>query len=95
MYEIATQKIMECLEENLIEPQRGWPEDLFEERSFARWAAMELANEIMDRPYEPPDLLVHRFILKMKVFEMETRDPNRSRIFRIASEAAEDILTLF
>lgn len=95
MNEIVVQKIMECLEENLIEPNKSWPRYLFEEQSYARWAAMEIAERLMDRPYDSPDLIIEEFMLKMAAFSAATDDPKRSRIFSIARDTAEDILTLF
>lgn len=93
--EVAAYLIFECLEENLFEPNRQWPDDIFEERSYARWAAYELAEMLMDRPHESPDDIVQEFILKMQVMSAIATDPAKSRIFSIAAETAEDILTLF
>ena len=91
----AAYTIAESLEDNLFEPNKDWPETIFKDRSYARWAAMELANKLMDRPYESPDLIIEEFMFKMKMFSIATDDPEKSRIFTIAKETAEDILTLF
>lgn len=93
--DLAAEIIIETLEENLIEPKRSYPDDLFEERSYARWAAYELANRLMDRPYESPDLIIEEFMLTMMMYESATNDPRKSRLFLIAKETAKDILTLF
>lgn len=93
--EVAAHTIAESLEENLFEPNKNWPDTTFEERSYARWAAMELANRLMDRPYESPDLIIEEFMLKMEMFSIAASDPVKSRIFTVAKETAEDILTLF
>jgi len=95
MNEMAAQKIIECLEENLFEPHKSWPTDIFEERSYARWAATELWQRLLDRPNEPPDDVIEEFIFDMVRLECSTKIPKRSRIFSIARETAEDILTLF
>lgn len=95
MNELAIQKIMQCLEENLFEPNVGWPKEAFEERSYARWAAIELAEILMDRPYEFPDLIIEEFMFKMDFLARTSGDPKRKRIFSIAKSTAEDILTLF
>ena len=50
---------------------------------------------IMARPYEDPDILIQEFMLKMMVLENSTSDKHKKRIFNIAIDAAEDILTLF
>lgn len=93
--EVAAYLIFECLEENLVEPRNNWPTLIFEDRSYARWAATEIAEMLMDRPYDDPDLIVQEFMLKMMALENTTRDPAKKRIFNIAIETAEDILTLF
>lgn len=93
--EVAAYTIVESLEENLFEPNKNWPDTAFEDRSYARWAAMELANKLMDRPYEAPDLIIEEFMYKMEIFSMATDDPTKSRLFSVARDTAEDILTLF
>lgn len=93
--DLAPYIVMEALDENLIEPKRSYPDDLFEERSYARWAAYELANKLMDRPYEDPDRIIEEFIFQMAIMEHTTNDPAKEKIFRVAKETAKDILTLF
>lgn len=93
--DLAACMISESLEENLFEPNKDWPQGVFEDRSYARWAAMELANKLMDCPYESPDLIIEEFMLKMGIFSAATEDPVKARIFSVAKETAEDILTLF
>ena len=95
MNEIAIQKIIECLEENLFEPNNEWPQLIFEERSYARWAAIEIWQKLMDRPHNPPDTVIEEFMFEMILLSNATDDPRKRRIFSIASETAEDILTLF
>lgn len=91
----AAEKVMECLEDNLPEPNLNWPKDIFEEQSYARWAAYELANRLMDRPYEFVDHVIQDFILEMMGYLHNSTDPQKKRLFRIAIDTAEDILTLF
>ena len=93
--DLAAEIVMTALEENLPEPNRNWPMDIFEEQSYARWAAYELVNLLMDRPHECPDLIIEEFIFKMAVMEHAADDPMKSRIFGIAKDTAKDILTLF
>lgn len=95
MNQLAIQKIMECLEENLFEPNRQWPQTVFEERSYARWAAFEIWQRLMDRPHDLPDDIIEEFALKTQALSAVTDDPVKARIFSIASDTAEDILTLF
>lgn len=93
--EVAAYMIAECLEENLFEPNKNWPDAAFEDRSYARWAAMELAERLMDRPYEDADTIVEEFMLRMALLAHITEDPTKQRLFSIARDTAEDILTLF
>lgn len=93
--DLATDIITACLEENLPEPNRNWPPDIFEEQSYARWAVYELANRLMDRPYEFADSIVQDFILELTGYLYATDDPQKKRLFGVAIDAAEDILTLF
>lgn len=93
--DLAAEVVMTALEENLPEPNRNWPADIFEEQSYARWAAYELANRLMDRPYEFVDNIIQDFILEMSGYLHQVRDPQKERLFRVAIDTAEDILTLF
>lgn len=93
--EVGAYMILECLEENLFEPNRQWPNDIFEERSYARWAAFELAERLMDRPHEFPDLIIEEFILECALLKTETNSPRKKAIFSVAIDTAKDILTLF
>ena len=93
--DFAAELVMNTLEENLPEPNIHWSDELFEEQSYARWAVYELANRLMDRPYEFADLIVQDFTLEMIGYMRETKDPAKKRIFKAAIEAAYDILTLF
>ena len=95
MNDQATRILGVCLEENLFEPNRRWPSDIFEERSYARWAAYEIWERLMDHPRESPDLIIEKFIFDMAVLQHSTNDTKKARIFEIAKETGRDILTLF
>lgn len=94
MNETAIQKIQQALEENLFEPNKGWSDYIFEERSYARWAAYEIMNRIMDRPYDDPEIIVEEFALMIAKLGSETRVSTKRRIFLIAYQTAADILTI-
>ena len=93
--DLAAEIVMNTLEENLPEPNRNWPTDMFEEQSYARWTAYELANRLMDRPYEFVDHIIQDFILEMMGCLRATNDPKKQKVFSVAIDTAEDILTLF
>ena len=93
--EQAISLVQECLNENLFEPSYFWPDQSFEERSYSRWAACEIWERLLDRPREDPDLIVANFMFEMALFANSTDDSTKKRIFSIARDTAEDILTLF
>lgn len=95
MNEVAIQEIMNYVEENLFEPQKNWPKDIFEERAYSRWAAFELIDRIMDHPLDPPDMIIENFIFEMIKLSHNTENREKCRIFSIASDVAEDIIYLF
>lgn len=94
MNEILAQQILESLEADIFEPS-NISDYTFEERSYARWAAYEIAEALMCKPHEFTDLIIEEFMLKMMVFEASEDDPKRKRIFTVARETAEDMLTIF
>lgn len=93
--EQAVETVMTCLDENLFEPAYSWPDISFEERSYSRWAANEIWERLMDRPHDNPDDILHEFMVQMYFLSEMTNDPKKRRIFTIAAETAEDIMTLF
>lgn len=95
MNEISIAILLDCLEENLFEPNNRWPSDIFEERSYARWAAYEIWERILDHPYKSTDDIIDEFILDMELQILATDNEDKERMFRVAKETAEDILTLF
>lgn len=95
MNETAVLVILECLEENLFEPTKRWPNDVFEERSYSRWAAYEIWQRLLDNPFKTTDEVIEEFILDMQICHMTTEDPKKERMFKIAIETADDILSLF
>lgn len=94
MCEEAIQKILECLDDCLFEPNIKWPEQEFEKRSYSRWAAYEIINRIMDHPYEIPEIAAEEFMYTMATFAATTDEPKKRRIFQIACDTANDILTI-
>lgn len=94
MNEVAIYKIMGYIENALFEPRYRWSESVFKERSYSRWAAFEILERIMDRPFTPPDLIIDEFIIKMEYFSCFHEDTEASRMFIIARDAAQDILEI-
>lgn len=94
MNERAIYRLLECLEENLVEPNYFWPQDMFEEQSYARWAVYEVINMIMDRPFQEAQDVVEDFILRMCWLKSTTEVDQKIRLYEIAIETAKDILTI-
>lgn len=94
MNERAIYRLLECLEENLVEPNYFWPQDMFEEQSYARWAVYEIINMLMDRPFQEAQDVVEDFILRMCWLKSTTEVDQKIRLYEIAIETAKDILTI-
>lgn len=93
MHEDAAMEVIRYMDVHLFKPEIWWPADIFEERSYARWAANEILRRIIDDPFAPPDLIVVEFMCKMSALSFVDETEN-GRIFAIARETAENILYL-
>ena len=94
MNEDAIRKVILYLDESLFEPGRMWPDHIFEERSYSRWAANEIIRRLMDCPFDAPIEIVEAFMLTMIMHTYTVRDPRKKRIFSIARDTAFNILQL-
>lgn len=94
MNEHAIYRLLECLNENLVEPNYFWPEDMFEEQSYARWAVYELIDLLMDRPFQDPRDVIEDFILRMYWLKSTTEVDEKIKLYEIAIETAKDVLTI-
>ena len=94
MNEVAIYKIMSYIENNLFEPGYLWDKHVFKERSYSRWAAYEILEQLMDNPFSSPDTIIEEFIIKTALYSCVNEDSEASRIFIIARDTAEEILEL-
>ncbi len=78
------------IQEHIPASLHSWPKQEFIKRSYERWAAYELANEIMDNPLEDPFIIIENFIVRMAMFSCIGRDKERSYMFSVAVEVAEN-----
>ena len=92
MHDLAIRLITRYIEEALFEPCAGWSPDMFERRSYARWAAFELIERIMDNPFDTPNFIVGDFILDMIACQCIADGRETALIFAIAVDTAEEIL---
>lgn len=93
--ELAISIIQEYIEQHLFSPSPSWPNDEFEKRSYAQWAAYEIVNRIMDKPFEMPICIIENFIFEMAMYACYGEDEHRSLIFQTAVETAEELVLLF
>ena len=94
MWEHAVQKVMDYIDNVLIEPERKWQPYLFEAWSYSRWAATEILHLLMDRPYEFPEDVIASFALKMQMYAGESSQKDRLK-FQTAADVAEEILEFY
>lgn len=93
--EIAVQIINEYIQEHLFEPSASWPKYEFAKRSYAQWAAYEIVHKLMDHPFEDPIIVIESFMFEMGMYAGISEDEERSWIFQIAVETAEELILLF
>lgn len=95
MNELEIMIVLRYIEEYLFEPEKTWPEAIFEERTYSRWAAYEIVHRLTDYPFDPPDEIVEAFILELLKYSYISKNQEASKMFSIAKDTAEDILCLF
>lgn len=93
MNEETLYAVQDYIDLYLFEPQKNWPKQEIESRSYARWAALELLNRLMDNPLEDPDIVVDCFVMEMAMYS-HLGGSNGNRIFGAALDTAVDILRL-
>lgn len=88
--EIAVQRILRYMEDHLFEPDRKWPIDISEQRSYARWAAFEIVERLFSTPFEDPYIVIEEFRLEMLSYSCMF--DGEKNMFAIAEYVATDIL---
>lgn len=83
--------IIEYMESELFLPDISWPDDMFEKQSFSRWAAEDILQGILDRPYDMPETVVEDYIITMSYY---ARNYSGIAMFQIALNTAKEILAL-
>lgn len=95
MNDNAVDIIREYIQEYLFEPSVSWDKTEFMKRSYARWAAYEIVNRIMDNPFDMILDTIDCFIAEMVIYVCCGKSRQSSFIFQTAIETAEDIALLF
>ncbi len=83
-------QILNYIEGVLFEPNISWPDDIFEERSFARWAADDILDLVIHNPTIPPDIVISIYLAQVQ----EYAEQYGAKMFSVAATTAEDILEL-
>lgn len=93
----AILKTITYIEENLYEPQSNWSEYRFSQHSYARWAANEILELLINNPFARPGDLIERFLINvyhLKTQAKKKKDKKVSDIFKVTIKTAEDLLCL-
>lgn len=90
----AIQIVLDYLNETLFEPGADWPDRIFTERSYSRWAATEIIGILMDHPFDEPEILIEEFMLNMTCYSYQCEHKKQRFMFTTASKTAKDILKL-
>lgn len=94
MHDKVVMTILTYIEDHLFEPSRTWPNDIFAHRAYARWAACEIIQLVMDNPLEDPRILIEGFAIKMIAYSNLYTPSNGCNMFTVAEDVANDILQL-
>lgn len=94
MNDVAAQKIMNYIDKYLFEPRCDWDKQIFKERSYSRWAAFYILEQLMSNPFVDSDDIIEEFIIKWTLFSCINEDTETNTVFTIASDTAEELLKL-
>jgi hypothetical protein len=89
-------RVLDYMGENLPEPNRAecGTEPICQRPrlSYSRWAADEILNRLLDRPFTQAAETVEEFIVKMAYFLCVAGEAGTAAIFSAAKDTAEEIL---
>lgn len=91
----AVSIIQRYVDEHLFSPSFTWPKHEFRKRSYQQWAAYEICDRIMNKPFDDPITVIERFMFEMAMYACYGEDEQRSFIFQNAVETAEELSLLF
>ncbi len=87
---------MDFVHEHLFSPSLSWDKYEFKKRSYEQWAAMEIIERIMDKPFDSPIDTIEKFMFEMYYCACFSGDDEpRTFIFQTAVETAEELALLF
>ena len=91
----AVSIIQRYVDEHLFSPSFTWPKYEFRKRSYQQWAAYEICDRIMDKPFDDPITIIENFMFEMAMYACYGEDEQHSFIFQNAVETAEELSLLF
>ena len=91
----AVSIIQRYVDEHLFSPSFTWPKYEFRKRSYQQWAAYEICDRIMDKPFDDPITVIENFMFEMAMYACYGEDEQRRFIFQSAVETAEELSLLF
>ena len=91
----AVSIIQRYVDEHLFSPSFTWPKHEFRKRSYQQWAAYEICDRIMDKPFDDPITVIESFMFEMAMYACYGEDEQRSFIFQSAVETAAELSLLF
>lgn len=94
MNEVEVITVMNYIDDQLFEPKINWPREEFSRRSYSRWAAYEILELVLNRPFNSATELIEDFIIEMWYFLYIAPNEKSGYKFLIAMDVAENILLL-
>lgn len=76
----AVSIIQRYVDEHLFSPSFTWPKYEFRKRSYQQWAAYEICDRIMDKPFDDPITVIENFMFEMAMYACYGEDEQRSFI---------------
>lgn len=90
----AIQTILNYVEKHLFIPQKKWDTHLLDQRIYARWAAMEIVERLINNPLTDADDVIFWYAIEMSMYLRMSTDEKTVFIFTTAKETAEEILQI-
>lgn len=91
----AVSTIHRYIDKHLFSPSASWEKCKFRKRSYQQWAAYEICDRILDKPFDDPITVIENFMFEMAMYACYGEDEQRSFIFQNAVETAEELSLLF
>lgn len=88
----VTSRIQSYIEQHCSIPNTPCNTNLFKKRSYRRWAAYEVYNLILDKPFEDANTIIEDFIFLLMAYNTFDHSDQCSMVFHCALETAETLL---